>query len=151
MITGEEAVEFEEDPIEANNDMIIKTDRYITKPRRNKNSKDCYDKSAPNCPSYLRRKSLPGKFPGPERKRRGGEYSLSPAPRPSFTGHEELRPRSRSARASSQPRPRYKLPDTPPPRPRKLPRDPSLPRALPPTPKVVKKDFVRYKQINISK
>ena len=148
MITGEETVDFEVDPTVADNDVIIKTDRYITKPRRSKDKKDCYDKPAPQCPSYLRRKSLPGKFPGPERKRRGGEYSLSPAPRPSFTGHEELRPRS--ARASSQPRPRYKLPETPPPRARKLPRDPSLPRALPPTPKVVKKDFVRYKQINIS-
>ena len=148
MITGEETVEFEVDPTVDNNDAIIKTDRYITKPRRSKDKKARYDKPAPQCPSYLRRKSLPGKFPGPERKRRGGEYSLSPAPRPSFTGHEELRPRS--ARASSQPRPRYKLPETPPPRARKLPRDPSLPRALPPTPKVVKKDFVRYKQINIS-
>ena len=43
------------------------------------------------------------------------------------------------------------LPETPPARARKLPRDPSLPRALPATPRVVKKDFVRYKQINISK
>ena len=148
MINGEDAAEFEEDTIVADNNAMIKTDRYITKPRRSKNKKDLYDQFAPRCPSYLRRKSLPGQFPGPERRRRGGEYSLSPAPRPSFTGHEELRPRSR-ARASSQPR-RYKLPQTPPPRPRKLPRDPSQPRALPPTPKVVKKDFVRYKQISIS-
>ena len=92
MINGEDAAEFEEDTIVADNNAMIKTDRYITKPRRSKNKKDLYDQSAPRCPSYLRRKSLPGQFPGPERRRRGGEYSLSPAPRPSFTGHEELRP-----------------------------------------------------------
>ena len=124
MINGEDASEFVENIIVTDNNAMIKSARYITKPRRSKNKNDLYDQSAPECPSYLRRKSLPGQFPGPGRRRRGGEYSLSPAPRPSFTGHEELRPRS--ARASSQP------------------------RALPPTPKVVKKDFVRYKQINIS-
>ena len=106
MVTGEGSIEMEEDVTTADDvDINLKTDKYIMKPRRNKKERVCSDKPGPKCPSYLRRKSLPGRFPGPERKRRGGEYRLGPAPRPSFPGHEELRPPSRAAsRAASRDR-----------------------------------------------
>ena len=121
-------------------------DKYISKPSRAKDRVPSEAPRPPQLPSYLRTTSR-ASVRGTERRRRGGEYALSPSPRPSYAGHEELRPRPRHM---SAPPPRYKLPATPPPRPRKLPRDPSVPRVLPNTPKVEKKSYIRYKSVKIS-
>ena len=121
-------------------------DKYISKPSRAKDRVTSEAARPPQLPSYLRTTSR-ASVRGTERRRRGGEYALSPSPRPSYAGHEELRPRPRHV---SAPPPRYKLPATPPPRPRKLPRDPSVPRVLPNTPKVEKKSYIRYKSVKIS-
>ena len=102
-------------------------------------------KPPPKIPNYLRRKSLPGKMNGVRRRNREGQYPLSTTPVPSYPDHEELHP------TPSPPPIRYKLPKTPPPPSRKLPRDPSKPRSLPVTPKVVKKSYIRHRQINIPK
>ena len=121
-------------------------DKYISKPSRAKDRVPSEAPRPPQLPSYLRTTSR-ASVRGTERRRRGGEYALSPSPRPSYAGHEELRPRPRHV---SAPPPRYKLPATPPPRPRKLPRDQSVPRVLPNTPKVEKKSYIRYKSVKIS-
>ena len=88
---------------------------------------------------------MPGKMSGVRRRNREGQYPLSTTPVPSYPDHEELHP------TPSPPPIRYKLPKTPPPPSRKLPRDPSKPRSLPVTPKIVKKSYIRHRQINIPK
>ena len=88
-------------------------DKYISKPSRAKDRVPSEAPRPPQLPSYLRTTSR-ASVRGTERRRRGGEYALSPSPRPSYAGHEELRPRPRPRHVSAPP------PGTscPPPRPR---------------------------------
>ena len=104
---------------------------------------------APSIPSYLKREER--RKISPERiqsQKPGGDYySLSPSP--SYPLHEELLPPPRP-QPTPPPKPKYKLPRTPPAPKRKLPRDPSIPRSLPKTPQIVRKSYIRHKDISIN-
>ena len=123
-------------------------DQLISKPRSKSKTRQGPTPPPPQFPDYLRerRKSSSEGVRSRSRQRRGGEYPLMVRSVPSYPDHEELHPSP-----SPPPRPRYKLPRTPPPPPRKLPRQPGVPRSLPATPRIVRKNYIRHKQIKISK